>query len=322
MKNKEKIIFLDAGTLDYGDSDFSKLEELGAYKGFNNTEPASISAKLKKCKHVIVNKCILDEKIIQEHHKSLKSIHVSATGVNNVDLKAAKKYGVAVTNVAGYSTESVVQFTIGYILTLSNNLLDYQKAIRSGKWQKSPFFVCPAYPVVEVAGKTLVIFGYGTIGKRVAQVAKALRMNVLVCKVPGRRYSDKKLKRVSLEEGLMRADYFSVHAPLSDLTQGVIGTKEIKLMKSSAYLLNLGRGGIINEAAWAKALNAKVIAGGATDVLSQEPPSKGNPLLKAKNLLMTPHVAWASFESRQRLIKEVALNIKAFQNNRARNRVV
>jgi len=322
-QKKEKIVFLDEGTLKYGGVDFSCIEELGYYDSYKRTESNEISERILSANHIIVNKCVLNEKIIQKHAGHIKAIHVTATGVNNIDLNAARKHGIAVTNVKGYSTESVVQFTVGFILALSHHLVDYQRVISNGDWQKSPFFSCASYPVTEVAGKTLVILGYGTIGKRVAQVARALKMDVLVCKIPGKKYlSTTDAKRISLREGLVRADFFTIHTPLSVLTNNLIGDKEIKWMKKKAFLINMARGGIVNEKAWATALNKKIIAGGATDVLSVEPPSHKNPLLKAKNLLMTPHIAWASFEARGRLIKEVALNIKAFQNSRVRNRIV
>ena len=321
-KQREKIVFLDEGTVKYGGISLSSIEKLGCYQGYDKTTSQKISDRILDANHVIVNKCILDKKILRDHAGCLKSIHVTATGVNNIDLNAAREYGIAVTHVKGYSTESVVQFTIGFILALSYHLVEYQKVVADGEWQKSSFFNCARYSVADVAGKTLVILGYGSIGKRVAQVAKSLKMKVLICKIPGKKYFSQSISRVSLKEGLKKADFFSIHAPLSVLTNNLIDAKEIKQMKKTAYLINMARGGIINERAWSAALNSGEISGGATDVLSVEPPNSKNPLLKAKNLLITPHMAWASLESRERLIKEVALNIKAFQNNRVRNRVV
>lgn len=322
MKKKSSIVLLDAGTLDYKDLSLDFFASLGSFKKYSRTSTAQIYNRVKSASHVITNKCVLDKNLLSRLD-GLKAIHVAATGVNNIDLEAAAAKGIAVTNVAGYSTETVVQFTIGFILALAHNLVPYANAVRQGKWSGSPFFMWPGYPVVEVAGKTLCILGYGTIGRRVAQAAEALGMKVLVCKVPGRRYSKTESSgRISLAEGLRKADFFSVHTPLSALTKGLIDAKCIRTMKPGAFLINMARGGIIVEQDLVQALKQGIIAGAAADVAAVEPPSKTNPLLKAPRMLLTPHMAWASLESRQRLVREVFENIKSFEKGKNRNRVV
>lgn len=320
-KTSSKIILLDAGTLDYKDLSLSCFEKLGDFSKFNKTSPDQMAARLKSAEHVVTNKCVLDRSLLTQL-KSLKSIHIAATGVNNVDLDAARSRGIAVTNVAGYSTDTVVQFTIAFILALANNLISYDRETKAGKWSGSPFFMWAGYPVTEVAGKTLAILGYGNIGKRVARAARALGMKVIICEVPGRKYKDSKLKRVSLREGLKQADFFTIHTPLSDLTKGLIPLKLIRTMKPGAYLINMARGGIVVEKDLAQALKKKIIAGAAADVLSCEPPPKNHPLLNTPNILLTPHMAWASLEARQRLVQEIYKNIESFLRGRKRNRVV
>lgn len=322
MKNESSIVLLDAGTLDYRDLPLDLFASLGSFRKYNHSLPSQLYSRVKTASHVITNKCVFDKDLLSRL-SGLKAIHVTATGVNNIDLEAAAKQGIAVTNVAGYSTDTVVQFTIGFILALAHNLVPYVNAVRSGAWSRSAFFMWPGFPVSEVAGKTLCILGYGSIGQRVGRAAEALGMKVLVCKVPGRRYSRSESSgRVSLEQGLKKADFFSVHTPLSPLTKGLIGLRLIRTMKPGAFLINMARGGIIVEKDLAQALKQGVIAGAAADVTAVEPPSKSHPLLKAPRMLLTPHMAWASLESRQRLVREVFENIKSFNQGKKRNRVV
>ncbi len=318
--SKQTVVLLDGGTLDYGDLSFDELKSTGALKVYSQTRPNQVAARIRGADQVVVNKCVLTGDVIKGA-VGLKAVHVAATGVNNVDLEAAREAGIAVTNVAGYSTESVVQFTFAFLLALAGNLTHYDREIRKGGWSSSPFFMWPAFPVSEIHGKTLGIIGYGTIGRRVAQVGKAFGLSVLIARIPGRSYKSRD-GRVSLEAVLKQSDFITIHAPLTPMTKGLIDEKELRKMKNSACLINMARGGIVDEKALLKALKAHWIAGAATDVLAAEPPQRTEPLLKAPNLLLTPHMAWASLESRRRLIHEVAENVKAFSAGRKRNRVV
>jgi len=320
--NQDRIVFLDAGTVDYGDISLKPFEALGPFCAFRKTEKHQIARRVENAGMVITNKCVFDAAAL-ERFTNLRAIHVCATGVNNVDCEAARCRRVAVTRVAGYSTESVVQATLAFLLALAGNLTKFDRAVHGGRWSRSPFFTLPAYPVCEVRAKTLAIVGYGAIGRRVAQAARALGLRVVAVRIPGRKYPKKtRLERISLGEALCQADFLSVHAPLSDLTRDLIGRSEIRRMKRGAFLINMARGGIVDEKALAEALESGRLAGAASDVLSVEPPPADHVLLKAPNMLLTPHVAWASRESRTRLMREVFLNIRAFQRGRKRNRVV
>ncbi|MBP9864979.1 MAG: D-2-hydroxyacid dehydrogenase [Candidatus Omnitrophica bacterium] len=318
---KDKIIFLDAGTVDYGDVPLQPLHKLGNLTAYFHSTRAQLIKRCQGALHVIANKCVFDREVFSQLPQ-LRSLHIAATGFNNIDLKAARECGIAVTNVRGYSTESVVQLTVGFILALATELLTLEGRVQQGAWAASPFFTLAPTRIHEVHGQTLGLIGYGAIGQRVAEVARALGMNVLTAKIPGRSYRSKEAaKRVSLKTLLQKSDFISIHAPLTPLTQGLIGQAELALMKPSAFLINMARGGIVQESALLDALKKKKIRGAALDVLAQEPPLANQPLLKAPNLLVTPHVAWASVEARTRLVQEVAQNILAFQKGRKRNRI-
>jgi len=317
----DKIIFLDAGTVDYGDVSLKSLRKIGTLTAYYHSTRTQLLKRCHGAAHVIANKCVFDRDVFSKLPQ-LRSLHIAATGFNNIDLEAAREHGVAVTNVRGYSTESVVQLTVGFILALATQLRELEGRIQQGAWAASPFFTLAPTRIHEVHGQTLGLIGYGSIGRRVAEVAKALGMKVLTAKIPGRKYGVKeKNERVPLKTLLQKSDFVSIHAPLTKLTQGLIGKAELRLMRKSAFLINMARGGIVNEMALLEALKKKRIRGAALDVLAKEPPLANNPLLKIPNLLVTPHVAWASVEARARLVQEVAENIEAFQKGRERNRI-
>ncbi len=320
-KRRDQIVFLDAATVDWGDLSLSELKSLGHLKTYPQTSYRDIEKRIKSADIVITNKCRFDRALMNKL-KRVRSIHVAATGMNNVDLEAAREIGIAVTNVSGYSTESVVQFTFASLLALAGNLLPHYEAAHHGGWSRSPSFTFTDFPFHEVAGKTLGIVGYGSIGKRVAQVAKIFKIKVLVARIPGRRYPPREFKnRTPFLSVIRKADFLTLHVPLTRLTRRLITAEVIRKMKPGAFLLNMARGGIVDEKALRKALERGHLAGAACDVLSVEPPPKDHVFLKAPNLLMTPHVAWASCEARRRLLDEIALNIRAFQKGRKRNRV-
>jgi len=319
---KPKMVFLDAGTLDYGDITLLPMHQCGDLKIYEKTPHRKIVERAKNAEIVITTKCRFDaEEFSRLPH--LRLICVAATGVNNIDLEAARHHRVAVANVSGYATEIVAQQTLAFILALAGGLLDYNEAARGGRWSQSPFFVLPVFPVQQIAGKILGIIGYGAIGKRVSEMACAFGLQILVAKIPGRIYSKTKMvSRVSLNQLLKESDFVSLHTSLGPLTEEIINAGTLSKMKPTAFLINMSRGVLVDEKALYQALTSKLIAGAASDVLSQEPPPKNHILFKAPNMLLTPHIAWISREARESLVHEMALNIKAFLLGQKRNRVV
>ena len=316
-----KLVILDAKTLG-NDIDLSGFSQFGEVEIFQTTKPEETLERVKDKDIVITNKVIIDKNII-DNAPNLKLICVAATGVNNIDIKYAKQRGIQVRNVAGYSTESVVQHTFAMLFYLLENLRYYDDYVKSGEYAKSDIFTHLGKPFWEVRGKTWGIIGLGTIGRRVADVASSFGANIIYYSTSGVERKEK-YPRVSLEELLKTSDIVSIHAPLNEKTKGLIGYEQIKLMKPTAYLLNLGRGGIVIEEDLAKALDENLIAGAGLDVLEKEPIAEDNPLLKIKNkekLFITPHIAWTSIEARKTLINEIIENIKAFLEGKDRNRV-
>jgi glycerate dehydrogenase len=320
--DRPAIVLLDRATLDRGDLDLSAIAGVGTITSFAATRPQEVAGRLTGAEVVITNKVRLgaDELRAAPH---LRLVAVAATGVNNIDLDAARAAGVAVANVAGYSTPAVVQHTIGALLALALHLREYDQAARGGQWQAAGQFNLLDWPIAEVAGKTLGVVGYGAIGRGVAHVARALGMRVLVA-ASRPRVAYPVGERLPLATVLATADVVTVHTALSRDTANLIDRAAIARMKPGAWLLNMARGGVVDEAAVADALRDGHLGGAAFDVLSEEPPVADNPLLDPTlpNLILTPHTAWASREARQRLIAELAENIRAFVGGVARNRVV
>jgi len=320
-----KIFFLDPATVDLGDVDLKNLRRLGDYHALKHCPRGKLPRKVRDAEVLITNKVRLDRENLSQFNK-VKLICVAATGFNNIALEAARQMGIAVTNVAGYSTDTVVAHTFMFLLAFAHRLGEHHRAVLAGEWSRSPYFTLLDYPFEDLTGKTLGILGYGTIGKKVARIAKAFRMHVLVARLPGRRYPQGKgPQRVSLPTLLQKSDFISLHCSLSPATEGLIDTAALKRMKPSAFLLNLARGPVVVEEDIVRALEKKLISGYATDVTTREPLPRNHPFLRkslAKKIWLTPHVAWASRESRQRLIDEIAKNIAAFQKGRRRNRLV
>jgi len=323
MPSKLKIVFLDAATLDLGDVDFRSLYRQGDFQPVSRCRSGRIPARLRDAQILISNKVPLKNKELPLF-PNLKLVCVAATGVNNVDLRAAKKLGVGVCNVAGYSTTTVVEHTLMFLLTFSHRFMEHYQAVKEKKWSRSPLFTLLDYPFEDLEGKTLGILGYGHIGRRVAKLARALGMRVLKGKISGRQYP-RSQGRVGLQELLRKSDFVSLNCPLSPLTQGLIHKKNLRLMKPSAYLINTARGPVVVEEDVVQALKNNRLAGYAADVTTQEPIPKGHPFLQKAlkhKVILTPHIAWASRESRQRMIEEIAANIAAFKKGQRRNRVV
>lgn len=324
---KPSILFLDAASLDLGDLDMKPISRLGRYQTRARCPGDKLPTLAKSAEIILTNKVELRKAQLAKLPQ-LKLICVTATGVNNVDLVAAQKRGIAVCNVAGYSTASVVEHTVMLLLSFAHRLMEHDQSVKSGAWSRSPLFALLDFPFAELQGKTLGLVGYGNIGRGVARVAKTLGMKVIVAKLPGRKYAAQKnasVSRVALTSLLKQSDFVSLHCALSSTTKHLMNTKRLKQMKPSAVLLNLARGPIVDEAAVAKALTQKQIAGYGTDVTAAEPIPKNNPLLKKSlrnKVIITPHVAWASRQSRQRLVIELGKNISAFLKGKKRNRLV
>lgn len=311
-----KIVCLDALTL--GDIDlgiFNKFGEFKSYETTPNSDTNLIIERLKDADIVITNKVLITKEVMQS--LNLKLICISATGMNNVDLKAAKELKIEVKNVAGYSTNSVIQQTFASLFTLLNNTIFYSDYVKSGKWAKSEIFTNLDKPIVEIYGKKFGIIGLGEIGQGVARIAKSFGAEVAYYSTSGKNKNDE-FKSVLLDEMLKNFDIISIHAPLNENTKNLIGEKELNKMKNGAVIMNFGRGGIIDEKALAKAVDEKNIKA-ILDVLEIEPMIKNHPLLNVKNknnLLITPHVAWGSKTARDLLIKKISLNIENFLKNR------
>ena len=295
------------------------LDRLSYYPA---TTPDQVGERLAGHSVVLTNKV----ELTAEHfaaNPQLKLVVILATGTNNVDLAAAGARGVLVCNCVDYSTASVVQHTLMLMLALSTRLLAYDRDVRAGRWQGSPFFCLADHPIVELAGKTLVIVGYGALGKGVARAAQGLGMQVEIAARPGAFYSDGSPPRLPWPEALRQADVLSLHCPLSEQTRQLIDGEALSQMKPGALLINTARGGLVEERALVQALREGRLAGAGVDVLSAEPPREGNPLLAQDipNLIVTPHSAWASREARQRLVIQAAAVVSGFFKGEIINRV-
>ena len=306
-----KAIFLDAATLGE-DVDLSPIENItGGLTCHPRTKPDQVIQRIRGFDTVLVNKVVLN----REHFEAcpeLKTIAVVATGLNNIDLGAAKAHDIKVMNVTNYGRSTVAQHTMALILALATRLLDYNRDARNGQWAKSDMFCLLDYPIMELEGKTLGIVGYGDLGQGVAERAKAFGMNIVLGCRPGQEPGEVDgYPRVPLDDLLKQADVLSLHCLLTEETHHMIGARELELMKSSALLINTSRGGLVDEVALADALRNGDIAGAGFDVLTEEPPRNGNPLLAdaIPNLILTPHSAWASREARQRIVEITARNL-------------
>jgi len=306
-----KIVFLDAGTLGNASLDpISRLGELVAYQSSTTDEGQQ---RASDAEVLIVNKFKVAESFLEKTPR-LKLICESATGVDNIDLKAASARGIQVKNVAAYSTDSVVQLTFTQILGLLLDVPYFDRRVKDGTYSGSGMFTDLSKPFCELRGKTIGIIGLGTIGSAVARIAEAFGMEVMYYSTSGKAHSEK-YPSVSLEELLSRADVVSVHAPLNSTTDGLVGYEQLCLMKKSAVIVNVARGRIVSEDALARVISEQRIAGAAVDVFSSEPLPKDNPLLHTSHpelLRLTPHIAWTSREAVQRLVEGIAANISEF----------
>lgn len=316
---KPRIVFLDSSTVDFGDIDFSPLRELGILECYDTTGPDQTAQRCQGADIVITNKVVFNADLISRC-PDLRMIAEAATGYNNIDLGAAEKHGIHVANVPGYSTNSVVQLTMTMLLMLSTNVLKYNEASHDGTWSRSPVFTLGSWRFSDLEGKTAGIMGYGAIGSQVARLCRAFGMNVVALKRD--EPQDGEVARLRSSELAAASDFICVHMPLTDSSRHMINRDFFRLMKPTSFLINMARGPIVEPESLLWALEKGIIAGAATDVMEKEPPDAGDPLLRAPNLIITPHIAWASVESRSRLVRELSLNIKDFLGGGRRNSVI
>ncbi len=313
------IVFLEANTLG-DDVDLGIFNKLGTVITYPLSDPEQNAARCKDADILVVNKIPVNADLLDGNDRT-KLVCITATGTNIVDFPYVNSRGIAVANVKGYSTESVVQHTFALAFYLWEKMHYYDSFVKSGDYARSDVFSHFTEKFHELSGKTWGIIGLGAIGKRVAEVAKCFGCKVIYYSTSGA-HDEAGFTRVSLDELLKESDIVSVHAPLNDKTKGLVGAAELKKMKSSAIILNLGRGGIIDEGALADALEAGIIAGAGTDVLTREPIAADNPLMRIKDsgkLVITPHIAWATVEARQRCAEEVYMNMEAWMKGEERN---
>lgn len=315
-----KIVVLDGYAMNPGDLTWNGLQALGDVMIYERSSEKEIIERTKGAEIVLTNKVSLPAHII-EALPALKYIGVMATGYNMIDMDCANKQGIVVTNVPGYSTPSVVQLTFSLLLELCYHTQRHSDAVMKGKWTASPDFCFWDYPLTELFGKTLGIIGFGSIGQKVADVGAAFGMSILAYSRTKTDQSHRKNFRwaAEQEELLAQADIVSLHCPLTPQTENLINAESLSIMKPSAVIINTSRGGLIDAQALADALNEGRISGAGIDVLPVEPPPIDNPIFNAKNCLVTPHIAWATKESRLRLMDVVIGNIKSFLNGQSVN---
>lgn len=316
----KKIVILDGKTL--GDIKLEKLSEIGEVKYYDTTDISEVKERVREANIVLTNKVVLNRENLSDAN-NLEFIAEVATGFNNIDVEYAKEKGIGVANVAGYSTNAVVQHTFAVALALLDEVTYYDSYVKSGEYSKSGLFTCLDKPYYEIEGKTWGIIGLGNIGKKVAKIAEAFGAKVVYYSTTGNNSNDE-FSRVSFDELLSKSDIISIHAPLNENTLGLLDYDALCKMKNSAILVNMGRGPIVVEEDLARAIDENKIRGAALDVFEVEPININSSLLTMKNkdkIILSPHIAWASVEARERLFNEVIENIIAFYNGEIRNRV-
>jgi glycerate dehydrogenase len=324
-----RAVFLDFGTVSHDDLDTANLERvLPGITLYPTSTEAEVDERIAGVEFILTNKLNISRARMRAV-PGLRFIGLTATGTNNVDLDAAKELGIAVCNIRDYCTASVAQHVLGAMLTLTHRFREYSQAAVDGTWSRSEQFTVPGAPIRELTGKVLGIVGYGTLGKAVAKAARdALGMRVLVAERAGGTPADSASQgsavRVTLDELLRVADVLSLHCPLTPATTGLIGRRELSLMKPDALVINTARGALIDLEALVAALKGGDLGGAAIDVLPKEPPTDGSVLFEPgiPNLLVTPHIAWAAFEARQRAVDELTLHVEDFLRGGRRGRVV
>ena len=317
-----KIVELDGYAANPGDLSWDGLRELGELTVYDRTAPEDVLERAKGAQVILTNKVVITEELMDKL-PDLRYIGVLATGYNVVDIPAARKHGIIVTNIPAYSTMSVAQMVIAHLLNITNQVALHSDAVKQGEWQRNKDFSFSLTPLIELDGKTLGIVGLGNTGTATAHIAQSLGMRILA-------YSSKSadaLKEMGIEkadsyEQLFReADVLSLHCPLTEETHHLVNAERLKLIKPTAILINTGRGPLVDEAALADALDEGRIMAAGVDVLQEEPPRNGSPLINARNCYITPHIAWATKAARERLLNIAVANVKAFMEGKPQNAV-
>ncbi|UCC98930.1 MAG: D-2-hydroxyacid dehydrogenase [Phycisphaerales bacterium] len=313
-----KIVVLDGYTLNPGDLSWEKLEAFGECAVYDRTAPEHIVERTGDAEIVLTNKAVLSADVIRRLTK-LRYIGVLATGYNIVDVEAARERGVPVSNVPTYGTGSVAQMVFAHLLNLTQHVAYHARTVREGRWAACPDFCYWDMPLFELAGLTLGVVGFGRIGRATAELARAFGMKVIACDVTAPAVMPEGCRMVEQEEVFRQADVLSLHCPLTPQTERLVNAQRLATMKPTAFLINTSRGPLIDEQALADALDAGRLAGAGLDVLSEEPPARDNPLLKARNCFITPHIAWATRSARERLLRVAIDNVAAFIAGKPQN---
>ncbi len=313
-----KIVILDAATVTANDISFDCFDRFGEVVAYDLTPQEKLVERIIDADMVITNKCVLTARIM-EQAKKLKYIGLFATGYNNIDVEYANAHNITVCNAPGYSTQAVAQHTFAFILAILNRVGEYNETVKNGDWIKSRTFSYFPLPLSELDNKTIGIVGYGAIGRRVGEIAKAFNMRVLVNNRS--RVNDDTVTQVSFDELLKRSDIVTLHCPLNKDSENIMNESAFSKMKNGAIFINTARGGMVDEAALKNALESGKLKGAGIDVLRKEPMDAECPLFNVKNCYITPHVAWAGVETRERLMQVVCDNIKAFIEGKPQNKV-
>lgn len=306
-----KIVVLDSSPLDAGDLDWSGLRKLGELDLYNSTSADRIAERIADAEIVVTNKVPIRANALA-HAPKLRLISVLATGYDVVDVEKARAQGVAVCNIPGYSSAFTAQTAVALMLELANRAGEHSASVHAGDWVASPTFAYWKTPLVELDGKTVVVVGLGTIGRRVAYICEALGMHVVAAELSGRQYAQSAYARVPLDEAFAIGDVITLHAPLTPQTSRLVNEQRLNLVEPKTLIVNTARGGLVDDDAVAAALVAGRLGGYAADVMTTEPPKPDNPLLSAPNTILTPHYGWASPKARKRVIAQTAANIEGF----------
>ena len=312
------IVILDGYALNPGDLSYDRLQQFGTLKVYDRTTPEQVIERAKDADALLINKVLLGEKEFSQL-PHLKYVGVQATGYNVVDVEAARRYGITVTNIPAYSTDSVAQMVMAHLLGITQNVGYYAQQNRAGRWGANPDFCYWDTPLIELAGKQMGIIGLGRTGSAVARLAQAFGMRVAAYTSKSQGELPEGVDKVSLDELFSTSDVVSLHCPLVPATQGLVNADRLAMMKPTAILINTARGPVVDEQALADALNRGVIYAAGIDVLCEEPPRGDSPLLKARNCFVTPHIAWATIEARTRLLDICEANLRAFCEGHPQN---
>ncbi|MEZ4990624.1 MAG: D-2-hydroxyacid dehydrogenase [Saprospiraceae bacterium] len=319
--SRPRIVVLDGYTLNPGDLSWDKLRSLGNTTIYDRSRPEEVVDRAKDAQIVIANKQKLSRETLAAL-PHLRCISVTATGYNNVDIEAAKERGIRVCNVTGYGTTAVAQHVFAMILNFLNQVAAHHQDVLAGGWSEKEDFAYTLSPITELEGKTLGIYGFGRIGQQVGHLGQAFGMEVIATHKHPQRDAKPWVRFVDLDELFRQSDFLSLHAPLTSENEGIVNKEHLAQMKPTAYIINTGRGGLINEPDLKAALESDQLAGAGLDVLSQEPPPRDHLLFGVKNCVITPHNAWASREARERLMEQTVENVAAFMKGQAVNVVV